>query len=199
MRGLLDTFDTGDIVLGDAYFGGYLVLAELQSRGVDTVSEQYGARKRVSDFRKGKKLGAKDHLITYSKLKKKPDWMTLEAYENAPETVTVRELKVSKKTSSTTLISPNDAPKPALKSLYKERWHVELDLRNIKTTLGMETFSCKSPEMAEKETWVYLLAYNLIRLLIVQSTKLTDRLPRNISFKHSVQIWQAFRHTHKAT
>ncbi|MDT8385653.1 MAG: hypothetical protein RRB22_14690, partial [Gammaproteobacteria bacterium] len=34
-------------------------------------------------------------------------------------------------------------------------WHVEVDFRNIKTTLGMETLSCKTPEMAEKEMWVY--------------------------------------------
>jgi hypothetical protein len=55
--------------------------------------------------------------------------------------------------------------KADLGALFLQRWHVELDLRNIKTTLGMETLSCKSPEMCEKELWVYLLAYNLIRLL----------------------------------
>ena len=56
--------------------------------------------------------------------------------------------------------------------LYKKRWHIEVDLRNIKTTLGMETLSCKTPEMVEKEMWVYFLAYNLIRLLMAQSALL---------------------------
>ncbi|MDQ0653334.1 hypothetical protein QFZ38_003590 [Pseudomonas cedrina] len=55
------------------------------------------------------------------------------------------------------------ASKAALKSLYKDRWHVELDLRILKTTLGLETLSCKTPDMAVKELWVYLLAHNLIR------------------------------------
>jgi hypothetical protein len=65
---------------------------------------------------------------------------------------------------------------------------VELDLRNIKTTLGMEPLRCKTPEMALKELWVYLLAYNLIRLLMAQAALLADQIPRQLSFKHRVQV-----------
>jgi hypothetical protein len=50
-------------------------------------------------------------------------------------------------------------------------------VRNIKTTLGMEQLRCKTPEMALKELWTYLLAYNLIRLLIAQSALLADQIP----------------------
>ena len=56
----------------------------------------------------------------------------------------------------------------------------------------METLSCKTPEMAEKEMWVYLLAYNLIRLLMAQSARLADVLPRQLSFKHTLQLWLAW-------
>jgi IS4 transposase len=66
-------------------------------------------------------------------------------------------------------LCPKEVSKSILKALYRKRWHVELDLRNIKTTLGMDTLRCKSPEMAIKELWVYLLAYNLIRLLMAQA------------------------------
>jgi hypothetical protein len=45
-------------------------------------------------------------------------------------------------------------------SLFVQRWNVELDLRNVKDTLGLATLSCKTPEMCEKELWVYVLAYN---------------------------------------
>jgi len=61
----------------------------------------------------------------------------------------------------TTLLCPKQTSKSDLKLLYRDRWHVELDLRNIKTTLGMEMLSCRCPSMAIKEIWVYLLAYNL--------------------------------------
>ena len=76
----------------------------------------------------------------------------------------------------------------------QDRWHAELDPRNIQTTLGMETLSCRTPTMAEKEIWVYLLAYNLIRLLMAQAAFLADMLPRQLSFKHTLQIWIAWRH-----
>ena len=38
------------------------------------------------------------------------------------------------------------------------RWHVELDLLNIHTPLGMEKLSGKTPEMFEKQLWAYLFA-----------------------------------------
>ena len=101
----------------------------------------------------------------------------------------VRELHTGGKILVTTLLCPKQTTKEALKALYRDRWHVELDLRNIKTTLGMETLSCRTPEMAQKEIWVYLLAYNLIRLLMAQSALLAEMLPRQLSFKHTLQIW----------
>ena len=91
------------------------------------------------------------------------------------------------------MLCPKETPKVVLKALYRCRWNVELDLRNIKTTLGMERLRCKSPEMAIKELWVYLLAYNLIRLLMAQAALLADQIPRQLSFKHTVQIWTAWQ------
>jgi hypothetical protein len=193
LRSLLDTFEAGDIVLGDAYYAGYFFLAELIQRGVDGVFEQLGARKLSTDFRKGQKLGKTDHIICYKKPRKKPEWMTEAHYHAAPDTLMIRELKVGHKILVTTLLSPAEVSKPALKALYKDRWHVELDLRNIKTTLGMETFSCKTPQMVEKEMWVYFLAYNLIRIVMAQAASLADILPRQLSFKHTLQIWRAWR------
>ena len=192
LRSLLDTFESGDVMLGDAFYATYFLLTELQLRGVDALFEQNGARKIVTDFRLGKRLGSKDHLITLTKPKIRPQWMALEQYKSAPETLTIRELEVGGKTLVTTMTCPNTTPKSALKDLYKRRWQVELDIRNIKTTLGMETLSCKTPEMGEKEMWVYLLAYNLIRLIMAQSALLADVLPRALSFKHTLQLWLAW-------
>jgi hypothetical protein len=47
--------------------------------------------------------------------------------------------------------------------------------------------------MAVKELWVYLLAHNLIRLIMAQSASLADCMPRELSFKHSLQLWLAWR------
>jgi hypothetical protein len=192
LRNVIDTFKTGDLVLGDAFYGTYFLLASLRERGVDAVFEQMGARKRVTDFRRGKRLGAKDHLVELIKPKKKPAWMTQEYYDCVPDTLTIRELKISGKILITTMLSPKEASKSELKALYKKRWQIEVDFRNIKTTMGMEILSCKTPKMIEKEIWIYFLAYNLIRLLMAQAALLADILPRQLSFKHTLQLWLAW-------
>ncbi len=190
---MLDTLEAGDILLGDAFFATYFLLCALQEKGMDGVFEQHGARRRSTDFCCGQRLGQRDHLIELHKPKKKPDWMSREAYDQAPDTLNVRELHIGGKTLVTTLLCSKQTSKTALKTLYQDRWQIELDLRNIKTTLGMEILSCRAPAMAEKEIWIYLLAYNLIRLLMAQAALLADLLPRQLSFKHTLQLWFSWR------
>jgi hypothetical protein len=195
---MLDTLQSEDILLGDAFYATYFLLWELIRGGVDGLFEQHGARKRSTDFSKGEKIGVRDHLIILSK-PNKPDWMSQYEYDQAPATLKVREFQAGGKIMVTTFLCPKDTPKSMLKALYRQRWNVELDLRNIKTTLGMEQLRCKSPEMARKELWVYLLAYNLIRLLMAQAALLADQIPRQLSFKHTVQIWLCWQQRGGAT
>jgi len=199
LRELLDTLQSGDILLGDAFYATYCLLWELVRGGVDGLFEQYGARKRSTDFSTGKSIGVRDHLIVLTKPKQKPDWMSQYEYDQVPATLTVREFQAGGKIMVTTFLDPKDTPKSMLKALYRQRWNIELDLRSIKTTLGMEQLRCKTPEMARKELWVYLLAYNLIRLLMAQAALLADQIPRQLSFKHSVQIWLSWQQRSGAT
>jgi hypothetical protein len=74
-----------------------------------------------------------------------------------------------------------------LAELYRARWHAELDLRNLKVTLGMDVLRCKSPAMVGKEFWMHLLAYNLVRTVMAQVAHDSDLSPREISFKATVQ------------
>ena len=189
LRSIQDTFQPGEIVLGDAYYATYFFIAEMQSRGIDILMEQNGMRKRSTDFRRGRRLGQRDHLIDLTKPKLKPQWMSTEQYQAAPESITVREFKAGGKIMVTTMTHPKTESKTALKQLYKKRWSIELDIRDIKNTMGMGTLSCKTPDMAIKEIWIYLLAYNLIRLIMVQSALLVGIMPRSISFKHCLQLW----------
>jgi hypothetical protein len=180
----------GNLLLGDAFYATYFLLCALRAQGVDGVFEQHGARR--TDFRRGQSLGKCDHLIELKKPEQKPDWMSREAFDQAPDCLTVRELRAGGKVLVTTLLCPKETRKNALKTLYKSRWHVELDLRNIKTTLGMDIVSCHTPEMVKKEIWTYLLAYNLIRLIMAQAALLADVVPRQLSFKHTLQLWIAW-------
>ncbi|MGH8228326.1 MAG: transposase, partial [Steroidobacteraceae bacterium] len=162
----------------------------LQAAGVDVLFEQHGSR--ISDFRRGHSLGKRDHQVCWPKPKVRPEWMTREQYEAFPEQLTVREIKVGRRVLVTSLLEPRQASKRELAKLYERRWNVELDFRAIKTTLGLETLSCHSPAMVDKELWVYLCAYNIIRLLMAQAADNTGVHPRQLSFKHTVQMWTAW-------
>jgi len=93
---------------------------------------------------------------------------------------------------SSRFLEPKELPKGELDTLYRHRWHIELDLRSIKSTLGLGVLRCRVPTMVEKERWVYLLAYNLIRLLMAQAAATHGTSPRALSFKHTVQLFSEF-------
>jgi hypothetical protein len=188
-RQLTDCFVAGDVMLADAYFCSYFLITEMQRRGVDVLFEQHGAR--ITDFRRGEKLGARDHRVSWKK-PARPGWMSVEDYRGYPDEIEVREVQVGKKVLVTTFLNPRRTPKGELGRLFRQRWNVELDLRNIKITLGMERFRCKTPAMVEKEMWVYWLAYNLIRLLMAEAAHQAKVFPRQLSFKHTLQVWVAW-------
>ena len=195
LRQMIDSFEPGDVVLADRYYCSYFLIALLMAKGADVVFQQHAMRK--TDFRTGQKLSARDHIVTWKK-PIMPTWMTASQYAALPDELTLRELKSNGRVLVTTLLSDKTATKSALTTLYKQRWHVELDLRNIKTVLGMDVLHCKTPHMNEKEMWVYFLAYNIIRLLIAAAAAKAAILPRHISFKHTLQIWLAWHHQHAA-
>lgn len=99
-------------------------------------------------------------------------------YKQVPDSATVRELRTGGETMVTTLLDANKTSKADLKQLYRSRWSVELDLRNFNTTLQTERLSCLTPEMATREIWIYLLGYNLIRLMMAQAAQIAHCQPR---------------------
>lgn len=56
-----------------------------------------------------------------------------------------------------------------LVELYAARWRIELSLRHLKTQMGMELIEVKSPAMAKRELIVALMAYNLVRAVMLKS------------------------------
>jgi hypothetical protein len=67
----------------------------------------------------------------------------------------VRQVKVDGQILVTvaTMLDHRGVRKAELSRRYGLRWNVELDLRNIKTTLGMDVPGCQIPPMHEKWSW----------------------------------------------
>ena len=161
LRRLLFNLRVDDILLGDANFENYFLLALLLQAKADVVFEKNGAR--IVDFRKCyQKLGCKDGLF---KLKRpvKPEWMSKELYDQMPGELVIRAVKNKHRTIVTTLLDAEEYSRTEIIALYLKRWHVETDFDVIKTTMKMDMLRCKSPEMVRKEISVNFLVYNVIR------------------------------------
>ncbi len=146
-----DTLKPRDVLLGDAFYPTYFFIAAMIEKGVDLVMEQQGSRRRSTDFRRGHRLGERDHIIQLDKPARKPDWMSEEDFQIAPPSITVRECRTSGRVLVTTLCDPA-IPKSELGKLYQRRWQVELDFRNIKETMGMNVLSCKTLQWRSKRS-----------------------------------------------
>jgi IS4 transposase len=142
----------------------------------------------LADFRRGNKLGAKDHLIEWRKPARVPVWLSAQAYAQLPEVFVIREFAVDGRIYVSTLDNAKLYPKTELAALYGMRWNIELDIRSIKTHMGMEMLRCQSADMVRKEIAVHMLAYNLIRTNIAQAAAVHNKLPRLISFRAAVQL-----------
>ena len=104
-RELKECFVEGDVMLADSYFCSYFLIADMLRRGVDVLFEQHGAR--ITDFRRGERLGARDHLVSWSR-PARPAWMRMEEYRGYPDEIKVREVKVGKKVLVSTFLSPRN-------------------------------------------------------------------------------------------
>lgn len=189
-RTLLQAFSPGDLLLADALYAHYFLVAQLIEAGVDVLLQQHGSRN--TDFRRGLRLGVRDHVVHWPKPRSCPGWMTREQYHAFPEQICMREVAVGGRILVTTLRDATAVHKAELQALYRRRWSIELAFGSLKTTLGMDVLRCRTPAMIEKELWVYLLAYNLIRLLMAQAAVQSGQLPQQLSFKHTVQLWNAW-------
>ena len=189
LRGILDCFKEGDIALGDALFCNFFLTHDLIKKKVDIITP--GHIQRCYDFNEGIVLDEDDHITQWKK-PRRPQWMSKEAYKDYPDTIQIREFKVNGVVYMTPLRDATAHPKKALHTLYKRRWEVELHLRSIKTVMGMDRLACETPDMVRKEIGVHLLAYNIIREIMMDGCLKEDALPTQISFKGALHLLNQF-------
>jgi Transposase DDE domain len=201
LRKLLKNLSADEILLGDRYFASFFMLAALIQQDVDGLFRMHQRRK--FDFRRGQRLGVEDHVVTWTK-PERPEWMDEESYIQIPDEMSIRELRinvdqpgfrVNELVLVTTMLDAAEYTKEELAALFLERWNIELDLRSIKDVLQMDVLRCESPEMVEKEIWMHMLAYNLIRGVMAKAAEAHDKQPRQISFKGALQAMTAFQDT----
>uniref|UniRef100_UPI0030D824BC IS4 family transposase n=1 Tax=Brasilonema sp. UFV-L1 TaxID=2234130 RepID=UPI0030D824BC len=147
-----------DILLGDRAFCAYADLVAIKNLNCDAVFRKHQAR--TTSMRKGKIIGDCDKLVTWYKPKGCPKGLSEYEFDALPSTITVREIyyyivipgfRTQRVSLITTLLDTTNYSTLKIVGLYGKRWDVELDLRHLKTTLGMDVLRCKTPSMARKE------------------------------------------------
>lgn len=195
---LLDQFQPGDLVIADRAYASYFLLAALAQRGIDFVIRQHQCRRH--DGTNAHRVGSQDYVVSWRK-PTRPRWMAVETYAELPAELNVREVRDGRLVATTSLTQPRRTPAAEVISLYRKRWHVELDFRAIKSILGMDVLRCKSPAMIVKEIAVYWLGYNLIRAVMTRAASITT-LGRQLSFaaaRRAVIEFQTRRRHNPAT
>tara|TARA_R110001592_G_C13097828_1_gene743928 strand:- start:11 stop:1219 length:1209 start_codon:yes stop_codon:yes gene_type:complete len=191
-RQLWDIFEAGDIALADTGFCSYGDFYYLGLKGVDCVMPNHQARKVGLDVIK--RFGKWERLLEWHK-GPCPRWLSTEEWRDMPDRLRVREItthidvpgfRTKKIVTVTTLLDRRKFPKAAIEELYRRRWMAELWLRDIKIALGMDILRCLTPDMVEKELWMHLIAYNLIRATMNEAAKTHHVSNERISFKGTI-------------
>jgi hypothetical protein len=194
MRSLWPLLAPGDVLLADRGFCSFADLFLLGKRGVDCVMRKNARRKNAAVI---ERLGRNDRIVEWRKSGKQPRWLDEAQWRELPESMTVREVKVNVDVPgfrtqviwvTTTLLDHHQYPAEDLAQLYRRRWRVEIFFRDIKITMGMDVLRCKSPAMVEKELWMRVIAYNLVRALMVEAAREHDQNPERLSFKRTVAM-----------
>ncbi len=200
----------GDVLVGDRAFGSFAHLTLLARQGLHGVFRLYS--QRVIDFtphradppRSARKalrgkarsrwvrsLGPTDQVVEWYKPYVRPGWLTAEEYAGLPMSLPVREcrygiarpgFRVREVTLVTTLLDAGAYPLTALADLYRARWRVETDLRHLKVTLGMDVLRCRTADGVRKELAMYAVAYNLVRVVMLEAGRRQGVPADRISF-----------------
>jgi hypothetical protein len=208
----------GDLLLGDTAFGSFAHFALLlegkmhglmpghQLRIFDfTPHRPFVKPTEVDEDSKGiprsrwiKSLGEEDQLVEWFKPPACPKYMSAEQYAALPESIILREVRrevyrpelnsYMELIIVTTLLDEKTYPVDLLVELRMRRWQVEVNIRHLKTTMGMEVLKCQTVDGVRKELAVFALVYNLVHVIMNEAARRQKTTPDRISFK-DVLVW----------
>jgi Transposase DDE domain len=191
--------EPGDVLVADRGFCSFAHLALLLRRGAAAVFRLH--QKQIVDFTPGRPhvepsrkrapkgmprsrwlyaQGLMDQVVEYFKPTDRPEWLSEEEYRSLPASIRVRELRyrvtapgfrTREVTVVTTLLDAARYPAREVAAVYGLRWSIELDLRHLKTTMGLDVLKCQSVEGVEKELAVFALVYNLVRAVMLEAAE----------------------------
>lgn len=154
--------------IGDRNFGIWSIVAQARRHHQDVIVRL--TRARAARLKRGHTwVSGQDEVVEWRRTKHDKIAPGTEKVQVKGRLIFVRILREGRFVDLwlfTTLMDREAFPISRLVELYGWRWQAEVDFRYLKTSLDMQQLMVKSPEMARKEFYAGLIAYNLVRIVM---------------------------------
>jgi hypothetical protein len=189
-RDLWPSLEKGDIMIADNGLCSYADFAKLLELRVDLLMAQ---RYNALENKELIEIGKDEYTVIWERGPQELKWTDR---DSLPEHLVVRAIRFDRKTDEgveldmilfTTLLDRSRYPRKKLIDLYWRRWEIEVSFDDIKTVMGLDLLKRKRPERCRSEVWMGLLAYNIIRGVMLDAARKAGLSPRRISFKGTIQ------------
>ena len=200
---------SGDVLVGDRGFPSYIHLHRLTAMGGHGVFRVSASWKILFPARSGERtrhtynrhrrhepilvqlIDKNDQVIEIVKPHNRPEHVTPEEFAKVPGKMLVRAVRYTVEgrgvrtrefTLLTTLIDAAKYPAKALADLYLTRWRIEVNLRHLKRTMGMDRLKCHSADGIRRELLMFALVYNAVCHIRARAARSRGVEPVRISF-----------------
>lgn len=166
--GMLDQVPKKSLLLLDDLYNCFEIISKCKRLEIELVVPA----KRERKYELVEKWGEGDEIIRIKTPKNRSKWLDV---NEKPAKIELRRIQCKSPDGTdyvlfTTLLDKSIS-KDEIQLLYLSRWDIEIGIREIKTIMDINVLRSKTPEMALKELYVSISAYNLIRKIIYASIK----------------------------
>ena len=190
-REIVAKLPTNSVVLADSGFGIFSVAYHTRQAGHDflfrlsmTRFKSYCKQAELVDQGEGYKSYRWQWTPTAKERGTNPDLPP-----DASVDVFIHEVVLANGTTLA-MVSSMDFDALTLADLYRRRYDVEFDIRDVKVTMETENIRAKSVDTFEKELMGSIIAYNLVAQFRRSAAKLAGVPPRRLSFSG---VWISFQ------
>lgn len=192
-RKLLGALRAGEVLVADRAYCGWLFLVQLLGQKVDFVIRLHQARtvrsRRCRSWPEVWKKPQRPRGQSRRSWKKRPEELAVRLVRFQ---VQARGFRTQSVIVVTSLLDAKAFPDSAIAELYARRWQVELHYRQLKTNLSLDVLRGLSPTMIERELWMHAIAYNLVRALLLETSRTQDAPIERLSFKGALDALLAW-------
>jgi hypothetical protein len=186
---LIDDLPPASVLIGDRNFGVFSVMWRAHSQGHQVLA-------RLTKARAQRLLNGGDLNVGEHKVKWEPTREDRRGHPEIPVDARIEGRLIIARLAGMKedlyLFTTLDDPAEEVIALYKERWHIETDLRSLKEQVRLHTIPARSPDLVACELLMAIAGYNLIRAVMAEAARHVDVEPRRLSFSRSCAAFWAF-------